>query len=216
MYVGMHPTVVTSWGTTNTRRHQLLLNAIDDDASWETGEVIDDNNDLDDANDDNDESSIDDDESSIDETSLVRQTHAAWCQAVDKALTGLERKKASLQSELQKAQNVEKTVARGQLIVSNLYLFNNDRLTKQVTVQDWDNGGADIELILDPQYDSASAEADALFAQARKLKRGTLIIGDLMDEVLGAIQILEDAKLDWHRVLGRLVTTTQKAIMMTT
>jgi predicted ribosome quality control (RQC) complex YloA/Tae2 family protein len=75
-----------------------------------------------------------------------------------------------LESELVKAEGVEQTVARAQLLVSNLYLFKAG--VKSVTVQDWENDGVDIDLVLDPQYGTASAEADALFEKVRKLKRG--------------------------------------------
>eukprot|EP00541_Cyclophora_tenuis_P014886 CAMPEP_0116554564 /NCGR_PEP_ID=MMETSP0397-20121206/7663_1 /TAXON_ID=216820 /ORGANISM="Cyclophora tenuis, Strain ECT3854" /LENGTH=361 /DNA_ID=CAMNT_0004079741 /DNA_START=11 /DNA_END=1096 /DNA_ORIENTATION=- len=127
--------------------------------------------------------------------------HQAWSKAVDKSLKGLEKKTRSLQMELDKAQNVEKTVRRAQLLVSNMYMFN-DPSTKSAVVQDWENGGADVELVLDPKYDSASAEADALFQQARKMKRGSQVITELLTEASGAIETLSKCKVDLQSALA--------------
>ena len=51
------------------------------------------------------------------------------------------------------------------------------------------------------KYDSASAEADALFAQARKLKRGSQVISQLLEETNTAQEILESAQLDLQSVV---------------
>lgn len=126
--------------------------------------------------------------------SPLMEEYDAWYQALEQALQKLEKKHKSLESELVKAQNVEATVFRAQLLVSNLYLF--PRGTKSAWVPDWDNGGVEMEVRLDPQYDSAAAEADALFAQARKLKRGSQVVQQLLEETTGALQTLQDAKVD--------------------
>jgi len=108
----------------------------------------------------------------------------------------LQRKKISLENELKKAEKVEETVARAQLITSNLFLFNSPGI-KSATVQDWENDGVEVELVLDPKYDSASAEADALFQQARKLKRGSKVIRDLLVDTSSAYTTLQDIKDDF-------------------
>ena len=130
----------------------------------------------------------------IEENDPLSDEYALWSKAVNKAVKALTKKQNSLESEWEKAQGVEATVSRAQLIVSNLYLFT-PRVTS-ATVQDWENDGAEVELTLDPKYDSASAEADALFARARKLKRGSKIIGDLLEQNQVALNTLEEARAD--------------------
>lgn len=127
-------------------------------------------------------------------TSKQVQEYEAWSTALRQALKKLRKKHQSLESELVKAQNVEGTVLRAQLLVSNLYLF--PRGTKSAWITDWENGGVEMEITLDPQYESASAEADALFAQARKLKRGSQVVQSLLEETSAAMATLEDNKLD--------------------
>ena len=127
-------------------------------------------------------------------SSPLVQEYEAWYVALNEALKKLRKKHQSLESELVKAQNVEDTVRRAQLLVSNLYLFPKG--TKSAWIPDWENGGVEIEVELDPQYESASAEADALFAQARKLKRGSQVVQSLLEETTTAIVTLEDTKLD--------------------
>jgi hypothetical protein len=72
----------------------------------------------------------------------------------------LRKKRRSLESELIKAQGVEYTVARAKLLVSSLYLFTPAGV-KSATIQDWENDGVDIDLVLDPQDETGLAEADA-------------------------------------------------------
>ncbi len=127
-------------------------------------------------------------------TSKLLKEHEAWSHALEQALQKLKKKHQSLESELVKAQNVEHTVVRAQLLVSNLYLFPKG--TKSAWVPDWENGGVEIEVLLDSQYDSAAAEADALFAQARKLKRGSQVVQHLLEETTKALQTLGDAQVD--------------------
>eukprot|EP00535_Pseudo-nitzschia_heimii_P004674 CAMPEP_0197181158 /NCGR_PEP_ID=MMETSP1423-20130617/5520_1 /TAXON_ID=476441 /ORGANISM="Pseudo-nitzschia heimii, Strain UNC1101" /LENGTH=566 /DNA_ID=CAMNT_0042631353 /DNA_START=51 /DNA_END=1751 /DNA_ORIENTATION=+ len=135
---------------------------------------------------------------------LLVDEHDAWTRAVEKAASALEKKRASLKSELAKAEGAESTAARAQLLVSNLYLFK-DGGTTTATVVDWENGGEEVELTLSGEYDSASAEADALFAQVRKLKRGSEIVADLLDETEVTRGILEGARSDLFEVdRGRL------------
>jgi predicted ribosome quality control (RQC) complex YloA/Tae2 family protein len=140
--------------------------------------------------DDHDDETYDDDGDA-----LLMQEYELWNNAVSKTAKALTKKRASLQSEWGKAQNIEQTVARAQLLVSNLYMFPSPSV-REATVQDWENDGKQILLKLDPQYDSASAEADALFEKARKLKRGSKVIHDLLEETERALESLIDAQLD--------------------
>lgn len=179
----------------------LYVNATDGEALWESddGEEFDVHAETTNSFDDN----IDDlehDEEEDDDAQLI-QEFSAWSAALDKALNAMERKQTSLKSELKKAEDVEKTVTRAQLIVSNLYLFTKPSI-KTAIIQDWENDGKEVELILDPQYDSASAEADALFAQARKLKRGSRVIGDLLEETERLLDLLRDCENDLNACLS--------------
>lgn len=124
--------------------------------------------------------------------------HQAWTKALEKTIGALEKKRRSLQSEYEKAQGVEDTVARAQLLVSNLYHFTPG--VKTATVQDWENDGAEVELTLNPKYSTANEEADALFAQARKLKRGSQVVKELLEESEVAFDLLCDARSDLESV----------------
>lgn len=117
-----------------------------------------------------------------------------WKEAVNGSLKVQEKKEKSLQNELRKAAKIEETVSRAQLLTSYLYLFTRGVAT--VTVQDWEHDGKEVELSLDPAYDSAAAEADALFQQARKLKRGSKVVGDLMEATSRALDSLQEMKVD--------------------
>ena len=132
---------------------------------------------------------------SADENSGVLEEYKMWTKAVEKAVKALGKKRKSLESELAKAEGAEKTAARAQLLVSNLYMFQDG--VKTATVNDWENDGKEVELTLDSDnYDSASAEADALFSLVRKLKRGSKIVAELLEETDAAWEILSEAKLD--------------------
>jgi predicted ribosome quality control (RQC) complex YloA/Tae2 family protein len=139
----------------------------------------------------------DDDDDDVEEhtkSSELLAEYEQWSQALDQAVSALKKKRNSLQSELTKAQGAEETMARAQLLVSNLYMFQ-DASVKKATVMDWEKN-VEVELELSNQYDSASAEADALFAHARKLKRGSQVVADLLEETAAAWEILEGAQTD--------------------
>lgn len=132
---------------------------------------------------------------SADENSGLMEEYKMWTKAVEKAVKALGKKRKSLESELAKAEGAEKTAARAQLLVSNLYMFQDG--VKTATVNDWENDGQEVELTLDSDnYDSASAEADALFSLVRKLKRGSKIVAELLEENDSAWEILSEAKMD--------------------
>lgn len=162
----------------------------DDENSWSNDENDDDSSLEDDDSQELSSSSMQND----DPSSKLIQEHETWSKALNQALEKLRKKHQSLESEFVKAQNVEETVYRAQLLVSNLYLF--PRGTKSAWVPDWENDGIEVEVKLGSQYDSASAEADALFAQARKLKRGSQVVRTLLEETTTALQTLQDNQLD--------------------
>lgn len=130
-----------------------------------------------------------------DNESPLLEEYQDWSKALKKTVKALEKKRKSLQLEYDKAQGAEDTVARAQLLVSNLYLFTPG--VKTATVQDWENDGAEVELTLNhAKYASANEEADALFTQARKLKRGSQIVQELLNESEKAWELLSDAQAD--------------------
>ena len=115
--------------------------------------------------------------------------------SVQKATDTQTKKQNALQKELDKAKSLEDTMKRANLIISNLYQLPTG--TKSAIVQDWDLDGEDVELILDhEEYNSAQEEADALFASARKMKRGSAVVGSLIKETAEALDILQDTVLD--------------------
>jgi hypothetical protein len=130
---------------------------------------------------------------SCDDDPLLNE-YDRWKQAVNDSIKVQEKKEKSLQSEKQKASKIEETVSRGQLLTSYLYLFTPG--VKTVTVQDWEQDGKNVELSLDSSYYSAADEADALFQQVRKLKRGSLVVGELLDATSRALESLQEMKVD--------------------
>ena len=146
-----------------------------------------------------------------------------WNQAVDQAKTTLERKVTSLRNELEKANQVESLELRAQLLTSYLYMFRDSSI-KSATVNDWE--GQEIKLTLNPKYDSASDEANDLFDQVRKLKRGSTVVAELLQESQEALDILEEACTDLQAaaenedllrlVQDRLLRTSRKTKFVST
>mmetsp|Transcript_43225 Transcript_43225/g.90817 ORF Transcript_43225/g.90817 Transcript_43225/m.90817 type:complete len:502 (+) Transcript_43225:90-1595(+) len=140
------------------------------------------------------------DESDCQSNDSIEATHSslllkALTKSVQKALNNLSKKTASLERELTKAQSLEETMNRANLIVSNLYRLPPG--TTSAEVEDWENDGQIVELVLNTkEYGSAQEESDALFAAARKMKRGSKVVEELMQKSLEGEQILNDAMLD--------------------
>jgi predicted ribosome quality control (RQC) complex YloA/Tae2 family protein len=130
----------------------------------------------------------------IDNPSRLSLLHEALRTSVQTALDNLSRKTTSLQRELDKARSLEETMKRANLIVANLYRLPKG--TTSIEVDDWENG-ATIELVLNTkEYDSAQEESDALFALARKMKRGSKVVEELMKSSLDAEQELNEVILE--------------------
>jgi len=121
--------------------------------------------------------------------------YKALVNSVKSSIVNISKKATSLQRELEKAQSLEETQKRANLIVSNLYRLPPG--TPSAQVEDWENGGEVVELVLNTkEYGSAQEEADALFSMARKMKRGSKVVEELMKEVVDAERILIDAMQD--------------------
>jgi NFACT N-terminal and middle domains/NFACT protein RNA binding domain len=125
------------------------------------------------------------------------EEYRLWMGAAERALQNLQKKRRSLEGELAKAKSIETTVRRANYITSNMYLFTPG--LRSVTIQDWESGN-EFELVLDPAFDSASQEADALFQQARKLKRGSQKVEELLEETSAALATLSDILQDFSGV----------------
>lgn len=136
------------------------------------------------------------------ESSPINDEYIMWVGAVEKAINGLTKKKKSLHSEKEKAAKVEQTVMRAQLITSSIYLFAKGE--RSATVQNWETGES-VTLTLDPAYDSPSEEANALFERARKLKRGSKVINELLDKTELALEQLQELQED----LGAVKTDSE-------
>ncbi|KAL7484185.1 hypothetical protein ACHAW6_009859 [Cyclotella cf. meneghiniana] len=123
--------------------------------------------------------------------------HKALLQAVQSSLNNLSKKTTSLQRELEKAKSLEETMARANLIVSNLYRLPPG--TTSIEVEDWENDGKIVELVLNTKgFASAQEESDALFALARKMKRGSKVVEELLNNSLEGEKILKDALVSLH------------------
>ncbi|KAL7468669.1 hypothetical protein ACHAXS_008908 [Conticribra weissflogii] len=163
--------------------------------------------------DDCDEDSDDDVDLSLDDEENEEDTDAhtsddptyvfykALLMSVQSSLANISKKATSLQRELEKAQSLEETQKRANLIVSNLYRLPPGTTSAQV--EDWENGGKVVDLVLNTKdYGSAQEESDALFAMARKMKRGSKVVEKLMKEVVEAEEILNDALQDLLSLAG--------------
>jgi hypothetical protein len=121
-----------------------------------------------------------------------------WCRCIDETVASLVKKQNALEKELEKANDVEQTVIRAQLLTANLFKFKGG--VTCAAVQDWHNNGTKLELFLNPQYKTAALEADALFKRARKLKRGSAVISDLLDETHNALTFLSEIRTDFGTI----------------
>lgn len=114
-------------------------------------------------------------------SALENDLHKELEQAVKNSVDLYSRKASSLQSELRKAKDHEKMLHRANLITANLYQIPTVNIPSTITVIDWENDNKEIELSLDVQkYGTAQEEADVLYEKARKLKRSTRVIEELM------------------------------------
>ncbi len=130
-----------------------------------------------------------------DEGNQVNELAQRLRSSLKKSKEKVTKKRNSLQKEFDKAKNLEATMKRANLIISNLYQLPPG--TERALVQDWEQDGAEIELIFNTdKYNSPQEEADDLFATARKMKRGSKIVEKLLTKTQESLVILEDASLD--------------------
>jgi len=113
--------------------------------------------------------------------------------SIHQALTANIKQANSLTSELNKAQQAEEKLHRANLITSNLYQIPPG--TTSITIQDWENEGKDYLLELNSEkYSTPNEEAEALFAEARRMKRGSITVQELLESNQKSQSILTNAK----------------------
>ena len=150
--------------------------------------------DEDDDDDFEDSDDIDFSENSV-QSSQSQLLYDALSKSITSALTSLTKKKTSLENELAKAQQLETTMNRANLIVSNLYRLPPG--TTELDVEDWENGGDIVKLVLNTKdFANFQEESDALFAAARKMKRGSAVVEELLAKTLEGEEALNDAQMD--------------------
>jgi len=140
---------------------------------------------------DTNEEGADESTNTDDPPSRAYLLHKALFRSAQSALKTMKKKTVSLERELEKAQSLEETMSRANLIISNLYRLTPG--TTSMEVEDWENDGKIVELVLNTkEYSSAQEESDALFALARKMKRGSKVVEELLRNSLEAETILND------------------------
>jgi len=101
---------------------------------------------------------------------------------ITKSVSAEERKRAALQKEADAALKAEKLGQWATLVVANLYRID-DKATSAI-VEDWENGGRPTELKFDASSGTPREQADKAFAKARKLRRGSAIVAELIEKSL--------------------------------
>ena len=122
----------------------------------------------------------------------VRRT--ALVAAIDAALTKEARKADALRKEAKAAADAEAMAHRANLIFSNLYRIEDG--ATQISVEDWENGGEVVEITLSPKFRSAKDEADAGFKKARRLRRGSAVVEELLEASSAKSTVLEGLRGD--------------------
>lgn len=109
-------------------------------------------------------------------SSLYETLHNVLKQAIESNL----RRHRSLTMEYQKVQQANQLHHRADLLIANLYQFKANGV-KSIKVQDWDNEEVTLS-INTSSYSSAQEEAQHLYQIARKMKRGSMIVQQLIRE----------------------------------
>ena len=91
-----------------------------------------------------------------------------------------QRKRASLEKEAAAATKAEQLGRWGTLVTSNLYRIPAGATS--AVVEDWEQGGKEVTLTFDAKIGSPQLEAEKAFAAARKLRRGSVVVADLLEE----------------------------------
>ena len=129
-----------------------------------------------------------------DDADPLAARRAALVDAIDAALTKEARKADALRKEAKAAADAEAMAHRANLIFSNLYRIEDG--ATQISVEDWENGGEVVEITLSPKFRSAKDEADAGFKKARRLRRGSAVVEELLEASSAKSTVLEGLRGD--------------------
>lgn len=99
---------------------------------------------------------------------------------LDAALNAEQRKRSSLLKEAEAAKKAERLSAWATLVVANLYRIDSN--AESVVVEDWENGGQATELRFDAKGGTPREQADKAFAKARKMRRGSAVVAELIQQ----------------------------------
>ena len=140
------------------------------------------------ATDDDDNSEEEEEEEEEEEKKEEVVLYELMEESVKRAIESLEKKQASLEMELSKSQAYEEKMERANFIIANLYQIPEG--CTSIEIMDWTTN-SNIELKLNPKkYNTAQEEANALFASARKMKRGSIIVQQLLQDLTSPYQQL--------------------------
>jgi hypothetical protein len=109
-------------------------------------------------------------------SSLYETLHNVLKQAIESN----RRRHRSLTLEYEKVQQADQLHHRADLLIANLYQFKANGV-QSIKVQDWDNEEVTLS-INTSSYNSAQEEAQDLYQIARKMKRGSMIVQQLIRE----------------------------------
>ena len=141
---------------------------------------------------------------SIPPVSLAYILYQSLRRAITKAVEANTRQYQSLTAEYEKAQQAEQLQHRADLITSNLYQFLPG--ITSLRVQDWESDGEEVTLELNTQnYSTAQEEAEDLYNKARKMKRGTKVVQQLLQQSERVRQILQDFIVDLEYLGNRIL-----------
>jgi predicted ribosome quality control (RQC) complex YloA/Tae2 family protein len=107
------------------------------------------------------------------EANAIETRRRALVAAIDRARKKLERRIEAVREDLRRISESDALVEKGKLLAANAHAIA--RGAKEATLEDWSSGEAKrVTIALDPSK-PARAQAEALFARAKRMKRGAPI-----------------------------------------
>ena len=106
----------------------------------------------------------------------------ATAASISKTMKRIEKQRNSLEKEAKQAAQCEAYTDRANLIVSNLYQIDAGADSAKLTAYDEDGTARQVFIKFNKaKFRDAKEEADWLFTKARKMRRGTKVIADLLE-----------------------------------
>lgn len=97
-----------------------------------------------------------------------------------------------MEKEAEAARSSERLSAWATLVVANLYRIDDQ--ASSAVVEDWENGGKPTTLTFDPTKGTPRQQAEAAFTKARRMRRGSAVVGELVEQSL----VREKRLLQWQ------------------